>query len=146
MVDVASTNNNNVITEVVSCVEIAEVISRDVLEVVTVTLDGLAHHVLSVYVKMTVLKSGFHIAVVVVLVLLSNFFLNEFELVGIEGAACNEVTKELNSLGNITLEYLKVDLCVLSVGLAGEAGTHVFDGLGDVTLVAVGGSAEKHLL
>ena len=146
MVDVSSTNNNNVITEVVSSVEIAEVVSRDVLEVVTVSLDGLTHHVLSVNVVMAVLKSCFHIAVVVVLVLLSNFLLNELELVGIEGTACNEVTKQLDSLLNITFKNLKVDLCVLSVGLAGETGSHVFDSLGNVALVAIGGSAEEHLL
>jgi hypothetical protein len=146
MVDVTSTNNNDVITKVVRGVEIAEIISRDVLDIITVSLNGLAHHMLSVNVEVAVLKSGLHVAVVAVLVLLSNLLLNELELVGIEGAASNKVTKKLDSLGNITLEDLEVDLSVLSIGLAGEAGSHVFDGLSDVALVAVGSSAEEHLL
>jgi len=86
MVDVTSTNNNDVVTEVVSGVEITKVISWNSLDVIAVSLDGLAHHVLSVNVEMAVLKSSFHIAVVVVIMLLSNFLFNEFKLVGIESA------------------------------------------------------------
>lgn len=55
MVDVASTNNNDVITEVLGGVEVAKVINRNLLDVVAVSLNGLAHHVLSVNIEMAVL-------------------------------------------------------------------------------------------
>ena len=95
---------------------------------------------------MAVLNGSLHVAVVVVLVLLSNLLLDELELVGIKSAAGDKVTKKLDSLADITLEDLEGELSVLSVGLAGEAGTHVFNGLGNVALGAVGGSTEEHLL
>ena len=43
MVDVTSTNNNDVVTEVVSSVEISQVVSTEGLEVITVSLDCLLY-------------------------------------------------------------------------------------------------------
>jgi hypothetical protein len=104
MVDVTSTNNNDVITEVVGGVEVAKVINRNLLDVVAVSLNWLAHHVLSVNIEMAVLKGSFHVAVVVVVVLLSDLLLNELEFVRIKSAVCDNISKKLDGLANITLE------------------------------------------
>ena len=146
MIDVTSTNNNDVITEVVGGVEVAKVVSRNLLDIVTVSLNGLAHHVLSVNIEMAVLNGSFKVAVVVVFVLLSNLLLHELELIGVESAVSDDISKNLDSLANITLEDLERDMSVLSVGFACEATAHVFDGLSNVALGAVSGSTEEHLL
>ena len=146
MVDVTRTDNDDVVTEVVSGVEISQVVSTEGLEVVAVSLDGLSHHVLSVDVEVSVLDGGLEVSLRGSLVLLSDLFLDEFELVGVEGAVGEEITEELDGLGYVALEDLKAELRVLSVGLAVVAGTHVLDGLCDLALVAAGGSAEEHLL
>ena len=118
MVDVTSTNNNDVITEVVGGVEVAKVINRNLLDVVAVSLNWLAHHVLSVNIEMAVLKGSFHAAVVVVVVLLSDLLLNELEFVRVKSAVCDNISKKLDGLANITLEDLERNLSVLSVSLA----------------------------
>ena len=97
-------------------------------------------------IEVAIFNGGLEVAVSVALVLLSDFLLNELELVGIEGATSHKVTKKFDSLTNITLENLKVELSVFSVGLAREASSHVFNGLDNVALGAVSGSAEEHLL
>jgi len=145
MVDVASTNNNDVITEVVGGVEVAKVVSRNLLDVVAVSLNGLAHHVLSVYIEMAVLNGSFQVAVVVVFVLLSNLLLNELEFVGVKSAVSDNISKKLDGLANITFEDLERNLSVLSVSSACETTPHVFNGLCNVALGAVGGSTEEHL-
>jgi hypothetical protein len=146
VVNVTSTNNNDVIAKVVSGVEITKVIGGNSLNIIAVSLNGLSHHVLSVNVEVAVLKGGLHVAVVVVFMLLSNFLFNELELISIKSAASDKVTKKLDSFANVTLENLKRKVRIFSISLAGEAATHVFNGLGNIALVAVGGSAEKHLL
>ena len=118
MVDVTSTYNNDVITEVVGGVEVAKVVSRNLLDVVAISLNGLAHHVLSVNIEMAVLNGCFQVAVVVVFVLLSNLLLNELEFVGVKSAVCDNISKKLDGLANITLEDLERNLSVLSVSLA----------------------------
>ena len=145
MVDVASTNNNDVITKVVGGVEVAKVVSRNLLDVVAVSLNGLAHHVLSVDIEMAVLNGSFQVAVVVVFVLLSNLLLNELEFVRVKSAVSDNISKKLDGLSNISLEDLERNLSILSVSSACETTPHVFNGLSNVTLSAVGGSTEEHL-
>lgn len=145
MIDVASTNYNDVITEVVGGMEVAKVINSDLLNVIAVSFNGLAHHVLSVNIEMTVFKGSLHIAVVVVFVFLSNLLLNELKFVGAKSAIGDNISKKLDGLANVTLEDLKRYLRVLSVSSACETTAHVFYGLSNVALGAVSGSTEEHL-
>jgi hypothetical protein len=101
--------------------------------------------VLSVDIEMAVLNGSFQVAVVVVFVLLSDLLLNELEFVGVKSAVSDNISKKLDGLANITLEYLERNLSVLSVSSACETTPHVFNGLSNVTLGAVGGSTEEHL-
>jgi len=55
---------------------------------------------------------------VVVVVLLSDLLLNELEFVRIKSAVCDNISKKLDGLANITLEDLERNLSVLSVSLA----------------------------
>jgi hypothetical protein len=86
MVDVSSSNNNNVVSEEVGGVEVSEVISAESVENVSVTLNWLTHHVLSVYVEVSIFNGGLEVSMVVVFMLLVNFFLNKLELVLVESA------------------------------------------------------------
>ena len=86
MVDVSSANDDDVVSEEVGGVEVSEVISSESVEDVSVTLDWLAHHVLSVDVEVSVFNGGLEVSVVVVFMLLVNFFLDKLELVLVESA------------------------------------------------------------
>jgi len=90
--------------------------------------------VLSVNVEVSVLNGGLEVSFAGTFMLLPNFLLNELELISIEGAVSDEVTKNLDSLGDITLEDLEAELRILSVGLAVVAGSHVLNGLSDLAL------------
>jgi hypothetical protein len=105
-------------------VEVAKVVSRNLLDVVAVSLNGLAHHVLSVNIEMAVLNCSFQVAVVVVFMLLSNLLFNELEFVGVKSAVSDNISKKLDSLANITLGDLERNLSVLSVSSAWETSTH----------------------
>lgn len=70
MVDVTCTDDNDVITEIVGCVEVSDSISSDVLNIVSVSLLGLSHHMFSVNVEMGVFDEGFKVSMVVVFVFL----------------------------------------------------------------------------
>jgi hypothetical protein len=122
------------------------VVSTEGLEVITVSLDGLSHHVLSVNIIVSVLDGGLEVSLSRSLMLLSNLFLNELKLISIESAVGNKVTEELDCLLDVTLEDLKAELRIFSVGLAVVAATHVLNGLCNLALVAAGGSTEEHLL
>lgn len=146
MVNVTSTDNDDVVTEVVSCVEISQVVSTEGLEVITVSLDGLSHHVLSVNIVVSILDSGLEVSLSGTFVLLANLFLDELKLISIESAVSNKVTEELYSLLDVTLEDLKAKLRIFSVSLAVVTTTHVLNCLCNLALVAARGTAEEHLL
>jgi len=85
VVEVADTSHNDVVTEVVGGVEVSQVVDSEGLEDISVSLDGLAHHMLSVDVEVSVLNGGLEVAVAAVFVLFSDLLLNDVELVGVEG-------------------------------------------------------------
>ena len=107
MIDVASSDNDEVVSEEVSGVEVSEMVSFDEMHIVSVSLGWLAHHVFSVHIEVSVLKEGFLVSVMVVLMLLTDFFLSQFQLIGIQSTIRNQVSQDLHSLCSIILEHLK---------------------------------------
>jgi hypothetical protein len=146
VVNVTSTNNNDVVSNVVRSVEVANVVNSQGLENITVSLNGLAEHVLTVDVEVRVLNGRFKVSLVVLLVLISYLKLGSFELSSGEGAAAHKVAEELNSLANVALEDLELKRGQLSVSLALVAASHVLYRLGDLAAGARVCSTEKHLL
>ena len=76
VVNVASTYYYNVVSIEVSGVEFSEMVSSECLEDVSVSLDWLTHHVVSVDVEVSVLNGGLEVLMVVILMLMSNLLLN----------------------------------------------------------------------
>jgi len=64
MADGTSTNNDHVLTEVVGLIEIDNHVTVDLIDVIDVSEDGLAHHVLSEDVIVDVLHQSLHVIVI----------------------------------------------------------------------------------
>jgi hypothetical protein len=93
VVNVTSTYNYNVVSVEVSGVEFSEMVSSKSLENVSISLDWLSHHVVSVDVEVSILNGGLEIPVIVVIMLIGNFFLDKFQLVLIEYTVADCVSK-----------------------------------------------------
>ena len=109
MVDVTSSYNNDVVSKVVSGVEISNVISSQAVELVFVSLHWLSHHVFSVDIEMNIINQGVEILVMVLFVFLEYFFLNQFKFASTNLAVADHVSESLNSSVYITLEYLETE-------------------------------------
>lgn len=73
--DVTSSDNDEVVTEVVSSLKCVKVVNREVSKVVSVTFDRLAEHVVTVSVEVGVFNSGVLIVFKVVCMIGGNFLL-----------------------------------------------------------------------
>jgi len=58
VVDSSSSNNTYVISVVVGSFVVSKVISRDLLDLIGVSLDWLSEHMVTIRVEMTILKSS----------------------------------------------------------------------------------------
>jgi len=146
VVNITSTNNNDVVTVIVGSVVVSEGISVQVLDLVAVTLDRLTHHVLSVDIEVNILQGGLFVSSVVGLEVFAQFLLEKFEFTGIEGAVRDSITKKGNGLVHVSLEYLKLVASALTAWLGMVAGTHGLNLLSKVVLGALRGTTEEHLL
>jgi hypothetical protein len=146
VVNIACTDNNNVVSEVVSGMEVTNVISREWLKDITVSLDWLTHHVFSVTIEVNILNCCLKEAFIVGLVLISYLLLCNFKLVSIECAIADHISKELDGLSNITSENLKLKRADFTISLWLETSTHVFNFERNIVLWFAGGSTLKHLL
>lgn len=63
----------------------------------------------SVDVEMNIVNQGFEVSVMVVLMFLMDFFLNQFEFAGADLTVANHVTKDFHSSVDITLKHLKTE-------------------------------------
>jgi hypothetical protein len=78
--------------------------------------------------------------------LFSDLLLDGLELVGVEGAAADQVSKKLDGLADVAAEDLQLERALLAAGLRLETGSEVLDVGRDLGLGAGGGPAEEHLL
>jgi len=144
--DVTSGDDGDVISIVVGGVEVSDVIERDGLGEISVSLDWLSEHVLSKGVEMNVLESGLLKPVVVVLMLLSYFLLAEFKLGRVEGLVAKHVSEHGHGFGGISGEALEAIASPLSVGLSRVSGSHVLDILRDLGSGSGGSASGGHFL
>ena len=144
--NVTSSNNDDVVTVVVGGVVVSEVVGSKSLSQISVSLDWLTEHVLSVGVEMDVFEGGFNISIMVVLVLHADLILDKLELSAVESWVGDQVTEEADSLGGVTLEALQVVGGELSVGVSAVSSTHVLDSFSELRLGSGGGTSEGHLL
>lgn len=97
VVNITSSDNNNVLTSVVGGVVVSKVVNSKSMSEISVSLDWLSHHVLSERVEVSVLKSGFRESIVVILVFLANLLFKELKFSSVEGWVADHITKNLDS-------------------------------------------------
>jgi hypothetical protein len=74
MVDVASADNDHVVTIVVSGMEISKMVDWDAVEIVSITFARLTHHMLSEDIEMNIFYQGFLVVFEILLMLLMDLF------------------------------------------------------------------------
>lgn len=92
MVDVTDCNNLNVLTMVVSPVEILDVVKTYIAKVVAVTTNWLTHHVVTESVEMHVLEKSTFVLGVVALVVHICLLLYTLKLFGLESCIAHDVS------------------------------------------------------
>jgi hypothetical protein len=127
VVDFTSCNDNEVVTEVVSGMEVTEVVYTDCMSQISVTSGWLAKHVFSERVVVDVGKKGLFISCVVGLMLLADVVLEEFKLSRVKGHIAYHISEKSNSLGGVALEDLEAIAYLFFVNFSSVLGSHVFN-------------------
>lgn len=107
VVDFTDSDNDEVISVVVVSVEILDVVKGNVLQVISLTSDGLAHHVVSESIEMSVLHQSALVLSVVVLMELRNFFLDNLQILRVESGVADLVSEHSDGLWHVSLEGLE---------------------------------------
>ena len=98
MVDCSSSHDDDILTEVVSVVEVCHHVAIYLSNVVNVTEDGLAHHVVSVNIEVDILHEGFLRVLVSRLKLLPDRVFFHFEVEVIVYAIAKHVSEDFYRL------------------------------------------------
>lgn len=102
VVDGSSSNNDEVVTEIVGGLEVGEVIRCEALEFIRVTLDWLSEHMVTEGVEVSILERHLLIALEVGVVLGGKLLFAEFQLSVVEVSVAHSISQKLNSLCNIS--------------------------------------------
>src|SRR4051812_36945686 len=92
MINVSSTDYDDVVSKVIGGVEISQVICSKSVEDISISLDWLTHHMFSINVEVSIFDGGFKISMIVVFMFLMYFFLNQFQFVFIKSAVRNSIS------------------------------------------------------
>lgn len=95
MAHTTSTDNADVFSEIVSLEEVNDHIAVDLIDVIDVTKDGLAHHVLSENVIIDVLHQSFHVVVIGSFQLLPDGVFLHLEVIVVVVRVTDHVTEDL---------------------------------------------------
>jgi hypothetical protein len=127
VVDGTSADNNHVFAGVVGSAVVLEVVRSEVLEVVVVTADRLAHHVVSVGVEMASLEGGGQVVLVEEVVLGGLLLLGELELSVINEGVGDHVTKKGDGTADSALVAGHVQVSHFTVDFGGNSSTDGLD-------------------
>ena len=127
-------DDDHVVTVVVGGVVVSELVHSQSVSEISITLDWLSKHVLSVGVEMSVFNSGLLEPVVVILMLHADLILDELKLGWVEGGVAEHVSEKVDGLAAISLEDLESEGGELSVGMGRVSGTNLLDLGGDIGL------------
>ena len=139
-------DDDHVVTVVVGGVVVSELVHSQSVSEISITLDWLSKHVLSVGVEMSVFNSGLLKPVVVVLMLHADLILDELKLGRVKGVVGKHISKEAYGFASISLKDLEAIVGLLSIGLSGVSSSHVLDFLSNLGLGSRVGSLQGHLL
>jgi len=143
---VTCSNNDDVVTVVVGSMVVSEVISSKSLVQISITLDWLTEHMFSEGVEMDVFEGGFNISIVVVLVFHADLIFDKLEFSTVKSWVGDQITKNSNSFGGVTLETLHVIGGVFSFRDSAVSCSHVLHSFGELRLRSRGGTSKSHLL
>jgi len=146
VVHVTGGNDNNVVTEVVGGVVSSEVIGANFLEQVSITLNRLTEHMISITVEEGVLESSLLVSGMVGLMLGADLFLEDLELGRVEGGVAHGITKEVDGSTGVAFEHGQVEAGVLSVGVSVVLATHSANLFEELALGSGGGASVGHAL
>jgi len=104
VVNITSTNDDDVGTDVVGLVEVNKVFLGDVGDVFSDTSDGLSENVVSVRSVVDGLPGGFELILLDLDVFTVDGFTFSFDLVLVIDGVAENITEDLNSLSNLILE------------------------------------------
>ena len=107
VVDISCSDHNQVVSEVVGRVEVSQMVYSQLMNIVSISLGWLSKHVFSVDIEVDIFEKSFLIPVMVVFMLLTDLFLDQFELVGIESAIADHISQNLDSLAHVVSEHLQ---------------------------------------
>jgi len=144
VIDGTSANDDHVFASVVIGAVSTEHIGVDVLKVIRVTTDRLAHHVVTEGVIVAGLERGANKVLVEVLVVGSLLLLGHLKLGIVEGGILDGITKEGDSAADVTLEAGHVDAGNLTIGVSANVSTHALNFLSELSFGGTLGALEHH--
>jgi hypothetical protein len=121
--DVAGTNNNEVVTEVVLGLELSKVVNAEVSKQISITLDGLAELMVTEGVEVGVLESSVLKVSVGVLVVSSDLLLEDLKLSSVKAGVGYGITEHRDSTANVVLEDSHANARLFTAGLTMKATT-----------------------
>lgn len=145
VVDVTSTNNNEVVTVVVGGLEGVQVINREAGKVVSITLNRLTQHVVTVGVEVSVFKSSSLHVHVVSSVISGDFLLKDLELSSIKSGVGEGVSEKADSAGDVVLEDGHTNAGLFTTGFTVKASTEGLNFVVEVSSGVSGGATGEHV-
>jgi hypothetical protein len=121
--DVAGTNDDEVVTEVVLGLEIGKIVNAEVSEHISITLDGLAELMVTEGVEVGVLESSVLKVRVGVLMVSSDLLLEDLKLSSVKTGVSNGITEHRDSTANVVLEDSHANAGLFTAGLTMKATT-----------------------
>jgi len=79
MIDIAHPYYNNIISIVVSSMEVLQMVHIKRMEIISIAFLWLSNHMLSVHIKVDIFEESFSVSVVIIFVFLADLFLDEFK-------------------------------------------------------------------
>ena len=98
MVYVSSANNNHVLTEIVALVEVNDHLAINLTNIVDITEDRLAHHMISKAVKVDILHQGLLRVLVCSFQFLPDRILLELQVIVVINTIAEHIAKDLDRL------------------------------------------------
>lgn len=144
VVDGTSSNDNDVVTVVVSSLEVGEVVGGELLELVGVSLGRLAELMVTEGVVVGVLEEVTVVVLVVTIVFSGQFLLEQLKLSGVEVGVAHCITKDLNSSPQVSLVDGEGEGRLLTSSFSGELSSHLLDFRVKIGLGSGGSSAHEH--
>lgn len=146
VVDVTSTDDDDVGADVVGSMEVDDLFLGDGSDVFSYTEDRLAHHVVSVGGVVSGFDGGFHLVLLGLDALSEDGFSFGFNLVGVVDGVGEHVAKDLNSLSEVLSEDGHAVRGVFPGGVGVELAADVFDAKLELSSGSVLGSLEVEML